>query len=54
MKPLKEYRITMYLKTATKWVNIANYIEEAIIAQGYLVDFSDNEFIEVEKVEESN
>ena len=51
---MKEFGVTLYLRTNTKWVNIAEYIEEAIIAQGYLVDFSENEFIEVEKVEESD
>ena len=49
---MKEFGVTLYLRTNTKWVNIAEYIEEAIIAQGYLVDFSINEYVEVERVEE--
>ena len=52
MKPLKEYRITMYLGTTTKHHHIAEYIEDAILIQKYLVDISDYEYVHVEKVEE--
>ena len=57
---MKELRITMYLRTNylrlpyTDLSDIANLIEDAILTQGYLVDINDNEFIQVEKVEESD
>ena len=51
---MKKFRVTMYLRTNTEWDHIAECIEEAIIAQGYLVNFSENEFIEVDKVEETD
>jgi len=51
---MKEFRITMYLRTTTEWDDIANLIEEAIITQGHLVDFVCGESIQVERVEETD